>query len=263
LRGVLTAMEEFETTSIDGCRQVAPSFARHWIQLSFDVRTRAADKVTSALVSSVLWPTDSEVHASLHAECLVEQNVSELKLGTCCQAYDSYGQPCSAPTGDRASQMLALAATVVGWPGNTLAIHRPSAGDEVPELGEYVKRLVSSKLHGAPVGVGALVRFRKLRSEKAWGDELVFEVTVAVVSSGGAACHQWTSKAQMMGELIIRASDGAFLQLSIEGPVEDKEPLGPEEVRDAEISSRARICNRGKASYRLGWQYMMYVSSHL
>jgi hypothetical protein len=162
------------------------------------------------------------------------------------------GAPLPADVVGEASRIGALAAPVVGWPGQAVAAHRPAAGQDVPELEEPVKRIVDLQRQGEPVVATVRVRSRGARSER-WGDALVFELAMDGALSSAGMCHRWTSEVHATGELVLRASDGAVVALRLRGPLSDAEALCPEGAKQSGVSAEPKTCNRGEMSFELRW----------
>jgi hypothetical protein len=150
---------------------------------------------------------------------------------------------------DHASRVRALAATFLGWPGGDVAAHRPPAGAEVPTLEAPVVAVAGVPLHGAQVEPAskAVVVFTGARHGDA-GDELVFDVTLKATASDAGMCHRWTNAADVKGELRLRASNGAFLGMHLEGSTEDTEGLCQDPSGKPGPPPPPHTCNRGKVT---------------
>jgi hypothetical protein len=131
-----------------------------------------------------------------------------------------------------------LSIPVAGWPGTALSSHRPGKGDETKVFEEPIAAMVDLRLHGQPTATAATVRFVGRRSEM-WGEGLVSDVTLVGKATRSCGCNpsandghscdegvartRWDSEARATGQLVVRASDGAFIALHLHGPLTDTE----------------------------------------
>jgi hypothetical protein len=163
---------------------------------------------------------------------------------------------------------------ILGWPAASVAQHSFTKGDEVLELEEPVRQIVDLRLHEVPAQGRAKVRFKEVRrvamappqigrydpqvrgatAPLEVGDVAVFDVALDGTSSGSDKCRIWTSDAQLQGELLLSAADGAVLALTLRGSIGDVEAPCHEPGADHDAGAPPRTCNRGQISFELGWK---------
>ncbi len=165
------------------------------------------------------------------------------------QGLQVHGEGGATVPDDQAARIRALAATFVGWPGGEVVAHRPTAGSEVTVLEAPVATIAAVPLHGAQVEgeSKAVVRFASARQGDG-GPELVFDVAVQARGSDAGMCHRWTNAADLKGELRLRASNGALLELHLEGTTEDTEGLCQDPSGKPGPPPPPHTCNRGQVS---------------
>ena len=144
---------------------------------------------------------------------------------------------------EEARRIGAIAASVVGWPGKRVAARSFVNGEEVRELEEPIARIVELRLRSEKIAVTVNVRFREGTS-----DELTFAVAWSATTPDTAKCLGCSSVVTASGPLVLRASDGALLELQLRGRRIDRQPLcakGPQTESEAGCT--------GEMSFSLAW----------
>jgi hypothetical protein len=126
-------------------------------------------------------------------------------------------------------------ATTHGWPG---------ASRDPPKQEDAVRAVVDAHMHGVPASdVKTTVREAGTRHES-WGDALVFDVTLHATESDAGMCHRWTNDAKLTGELLLRAGDGALVNMRLSGPTSDTEAV-------CQGNTTPRTCNKGDITFEV------------
>jgi len=117
----------------------------------------------------------------------------------------------SAP--DYVRRLRSVAAALLGWPGEAI---RGAAvpGQTVSDLEGPLQTILDLKERGQPPRTTTRAAFRE-RAREAWGDALVFDVTVGPASVDPSTRRDPPDSVRGRGELVARASDGAFVALRV------------------------------------------------
>jgi len=137
--------------------------------------------------------------------------------------------------------LMRLTIPVVGWPGSAWASRLPAPGEEVQAFEGRVATMVDLHEDERPATGTATVRFRAVQPE-AWGDAHVFDVALTgpmrttcsrtamsnpkLEDDSSSPCSQPPTEVRAHGELVVRASDGAFIALRLRGPVSEASQAG-------------------------------------
>ncbi|HEY3819981.1 MAG TPA: hypothetical protein VGL81_22605 [Polyangiaceae bacterium] len=144
---------------------------------------------------------------------------------------------------EEAARVRALATASLGWPGQSVVGHPLARGAEAKVLEAPVAAIAAVPLHGSFMPEAqqkTVVRFRAARDT-----ELVFDVTLQATESDSGMCHTWTSRADLKGELHLRARDGALLALHLEGTTGDTEGTCQKPDGTPGPPPPPHACNRG------------------
>jgi hypothetical protein len=147
------------------------------------------------------------------------------------------------------------AAPIVGWPGQGILSRRLAPGQRVAALEKVVALMADLHLRGEAVSVAASVVFDGARDEE-WGTGLVFDVErTALWSNGGDACPRRTSEEHLVGELVLRDTDGAFVALRVRGPLRETETPCLDQADGTAPSPSTVTCNVGEIHLEIGWGF--------
>ena len=128
--------------------------------------------------------------------------------------------------------------------GRTLARGRT----EVHSLEGPVAIVADVALHGMPAQqTRVTVTFVAAHRGEA-GDDLAFHVALVATEADAGMCHRWQSVAELTGDLRLRASDGAFSSLHLQGTLSDSEGLCQDPSGKPGPPPPPHTCNRGVVS---------------
>jgi hypothetical protein len=160
-----------------------------------------------------------------------------------------------------AARVRPLAATFVGWPGADVAAHPPAQGTEVGALEGPVAAIAQVPLYGGQIPTRGKATVTSTGRESAGaggganaGDVLTFGVVVRASEDDAGMCHHWTHDATLQGTMRLRASNGALLEMHLEGDTGDTEALCQDPHGRPGPPPPPRTCDTGTMTFELSQQ---------